>query len=223
MKFFAVVLCALVAVVSCEEFCYNDVVGSCGSKADSELENCNAKYGGAHSVAFHLQSYVNDHIARSFDYLLMSTHFSNYEKHREGFSKLFRKLSDDTWNDAIDLIKYITKRGEKMDFSARKGDAGVPDEKTHELYELHALARGLDTQKKLAEEAHLIHKEALKHHEGSHDPEVTSYLEEHFMHSQAEKVREFSGYTNDLKRLLAEPKQSSLALFLFDEYLQKKL
>jgi Ferritin-like domain. len=38
---------------------------------------------------------------------------------REGFEKLFRKLSDSTWDDAIDLIKYITKRGGTMDFSAR--------------------------------------------------------------------------------------------------------
>jgi hypothetical protein len=49
-----------------------------------------------------------------------ATHFGNYEKSREGFEKLFRKLSDSTWDDAIDLIKYITKRGGVMDFAARK-------------------------------------------------------------------------------------------------------
>jgi hypothetical protein len=29
-------------------------------------------------------------------------------------------MSDSTWDDAIDLIKYITKRGGIMDFAARK-------------------------------------------------------------------------------------------------------
>ena len=35
------------------------------------MKNCNAKYGGANEVLFDLQSYVNEHISRSFDYLLM--------------------------------------------------------------------------------------------------------------------------------------------------------
>ncbi|KAJ4435679.1 hypothetical protein ANN_18295, partial [Periplaneta americana] len=186
-----------------------------------DLKNCHAKYGAAHEVMFDLQSYVNAHIGRSFDYLLMSTHFGNYEKSREGFEKLFRKLSDTTWDDAIDLIKYITKRGGVMNFSARKAQEDEPEDKTLELYELGALAHGLDTQKKLAEEALFIHGEATRRREGYHDPEVSSYLEEHFMHRHAEVVRDLAGHTNDLKRLLSENKQTSLALFLFDEYLQK--
>lgn len=56
---------------------------------------------------------------------IQSTHFGNHEKSREGFEKLFRKLSDSTWNDAIDLIQYITKRGGVMDFQARKTKAEV--------------------------------------------------------------------------------------------------
>lgn len=54
-----------------------------------------------------------------------ATHFGNYEKSREGFEKLFQKLSDSTWDDAIDLIKYITKRGGVMDFAARKPEEDV--------------------------------------------------------------------------------------------------
>lgn len=53
-------------------------------------------------------------------FLLQSTHFANYEQSREGFEKLFRKLSDSTWDDAIHLIKFIAKRGGTMDFAARK-------------------------------------------------------------------------------------------------------
>jgi len=51
--------------------------------------------------------------------------------------------------------------------------------------------------------------------------QVSSYLEEHFLHRHADSVRQLSGHANDLKRLLSENKQASLALFLFDEYLQK--
>lgn len=53
----------------------------------------------------------------SFEFLLMSTHFGNYEANREGFKGLYRKLSDQSWADAIDLIKYIAKRGGRMDFN----------------------------------------------------------------------------------------------------------
>jgi hypothetical protein len=36
-----------------------------------DLKNCHAKYGAVEAVMFDLQSYVNAHISRSFDYLLM--------------------------------------------------------------------------------------------------------------------------------------------------------
>jgi ferritin len=214
---FLVVLSAYLAV-GFAEYCYNDVVSGCSARG-VEVKNCHAKYGAVDALEFDLQSYANDHISRSFDYLLMSTHFGNYEQSREGFEKLFRKLSDSTWDDAIHLIKYITKRGGKMNFSARKLDE--PQDNTSELYELGALARGLDTQKKLAEEAFDVHGRSTRRLEGHHDPEVSSYLEEHFLHRHAENIRQLSGYANDLKRLLSENKQSSLSLFLFDEYLQK--
>lgn len=45
-----------------------------------------------------------------------SAYFNNYEANREGFSKLYRKLADDAWDDAIDLIKYMAKRGFNMNY-----------------------------------------------------------------------------------------------------------
>jgi len=216
---FLVVLSALLTV-GFAQYCYNDVVSGCSARG-VDVKNCHAKYGAVDSLVFDLQSYANEHISRSFDYLLMSTHFGNYEQSREGFEKLFRKLSDSTWDDAIHLIKYITKRGGTMNFLARKREEEEPQDNTSELYELGALARGLDTQKKLAEGAFDVHSQATRRLEGHHDPEVSSYLEEHFLHRHADSVRQLSGHANDLKRLLSENKQASLALFLFDEYLQK--
>lgn len=43
----------------------------------------------------------------------------------------------------------------------------------YELYEIEALARGLDTQKTLAKSALAIHSEATRRCEGCHDPEVS--------------------------------------------------
>lgn len=79
--------------------------------------NCNAQYGAIEEYQPDLQAFVNANIETSFEFLLMSTHFGNYEANREGFKGLYRKLSDQSWADAIDLIKYIAKRGGRMDFN----------------------------------------------------------------------------------------------------------
>lgn len=81
-----------------------------------DLPHCNALYSGFHTVAADLSSYVKREVLYSYDYLLMSTHFGNYEKNRVGFEKLFKGLSDKSWENAIDVIKYITKRGGTVDF-----------------------------------------------------------------------------------------------------------
>lgn len=55
-------------------------------------------------------------IDKSYEFLLMSSHFGSFETNREGFKKLYRKLSDKTWENAIDVIKYIAQRGGSMNF-----------------------------------------------------------------------------------------------------------
>lgn len=81
------------------------------------IPNCNAKYGAIDALQAELQAYANANIETSFEFLLMSTHFGNYEANREGFKGLYRKLSDKSWEDAIDLMKYIARRGGRMNFN----------------------------------------------------------------------------------------------------------
>ena len=220
-KLSLLLLLGAVAAASAE-FCYSDVVGAC-SPTGSELANCNAKYGAAHEVMKDLQSYVNTHITRNWQYLLMSTYFNNYEKNRAGFSKLYKKLSDTAWEDAIDLIKYIGKRGGKMDFGFRKEDTYRANVDTYEMHELGSLAKALDIQKSLAEESHHIHGEAMRRKQDFHDPEVGSFIENKFVHQHADAVRELAGHSNDLKKLMSNTADQSLALYIFDQHLQKSI
>ncbi|KAL0281216.1 UNVERIFIED_CONTAM: hypothetical protein PYX00_002271 [Menopon gallinae] len=201
-------------------YCHSDVLTACKPGGTPDLANCHAKYGEINAVEFDLQSFVNKHITHSFQYLLLSSHFKNYEKSREGFTKLFKSLSDKTWNDAIDLIKYITKRGGRMDFgSFRQDDAlvqsAVRNEEQYELYELESLAKALDIQKSMAVEANRIHLVANR------DAEVMSHIENTYVHKLRDSIRELAGHSNDLKNLIASNKQNSLHVYLFDEYLQK--
>lgn len=153
MKLLLILVVAIAAneVVAEDGYCYSDVLTACKPGGTSDLLNCNAKYGEINALEFDLQSFVNKHIAHSFQYLLLSAHFNNFEKSREGFTKLFKSLSDKTWDDAIDLIKYITKRGGRMDFSSYRQDdslvqKSVRNEEQYELYELESLAKALDIQ-----------------------------------------------------------------------------
>lgn len=81
------------------------------------LANCNAKYGSIDNMQADLQAYANAHIEANFDFLLLSSHFGNYEANREGFKALYRKLADEAWEKSIDIIKFITKRGGRMDLN----------------------------------------------------------------------------------------------------------
>lgn len=157
---------------------------------------------------------------RSFEYLLMSTHFANYEKNRVGFEKLFRKLSDDTWDDAIDLIKYIGKRGGTHSFVQRVGDVLQPGDGNgnYESSELQSLGKAVDIQKQLAKDAFQIHESVTRKH--THDPELANYIEEEFAEKHSEEIRKLVGHVSDLSKMLAGP-DYSLSLYLFDDYLQK--
>ncbi|XP_012257948.1 uncharacterized protein LOC105687127 isoform X2 [Athalia rosae] len=224
MKVFAVLSALLVAVSA--DYCYNDVQGACSPRPidtsdGALLANCNAKYGSFEAMQADLQAYVNAQIETSFEYLLMSSHFGNYEANRDGFKALYRKLSDKSWDDAFDLIKYIAKRGGRMNFNQQpKFKRAGKESRVVELNELNSLAKALDTQKQLADEALRLHSHALRHNQ--QDGAVAHYLEEKFMEPQAEAVRNLAGHVNDLKQLLSD-QDSSVSVFIFDEFLQKSL
>lgn len=189
---------------------------------ENVVAHCNAKYGGINELQADLQRFTNHIFFRSFDFLLMATHYGNYIKNRPGFEKLFRGLSDSLWNDGIGNIKYITSRGGEMNFENVAKD--LKDEELQsanlELYELQAIAKALDIEKKLALEAFELHKSASGKKHDNHDPEIAHHLEEEFMEKHRDTIRELAGHSHDLSVLLND-QDSSLALYLFDQQLQK--
>ena len=230
MKMLASAVLCLLAVSGAlaTDACYQDVTQGCGQASTSvlTLPRCNAVYGeyGRHgNVATELQAYANLHLERSYEYLLSAAYFNNYQTNRAGFSKLFKKLSDDAWEKTIDIIKHVTMRGDVMNFAQRSTQKPVEKENyTVELHELESLAKALDTQKEIAERAFHIHREATRNSQHLHDPEVAQYLEEEFIEYQGKRIRDLAGYTNDLKKFADNNGQDlSISLYLFDEYLQK--
>lgn len=69
--------------------------------------------------------------------------------------------------------------------------------------------------------AHISHKRySHANHKAHYDAEVSHYLEEKVIEDQAGEVRECSGFTNDLKHLITGATDTTLAVYLFDEYLK---
>jgi len=227
MKWF-IALTVLVAVVSAADtkfdVCHDSTVKACSATGGVGSVACDSLLGGFIHSETELQSYVNSLLATSYDYLLMGTHFNSFQKNRPGFEKLLKGLSDRAWSNTIDLIKHISKRGGKANFSARHE---VPSTISHnknklEVDELHALALALDSEKKLTTEAIRLHRRVSRLDNHDHyDPEIAHYLDEKILEDQAETVRKLSGYTNDLAQLV-KVSDPSLNVFLFDEYLQKQ-
>lgn len=94
-------------------------------------------------------------------------------KNRPGFEKQFRGLSDKSWNNGIELIKHITKRGGSHDFYVGSNNKTRETKQVLDLNEINALALTLDYEKVLAKEAHHIHERySHANNQASYDPEV---------------------------------------------------
>ncbi|XP_055696666.1 uncharacterized protein LOC129797846 [Lutzomyia longipalpis] len=228
MKIFVALVTIALAIVgtSATNHCYVDVENTCSNNnPDDNLPNCNAIYAGFPHAQSALQEFTMMQIQSSFEYLLLSSKYNTHVKNRPGFAKKFRELSDRSWNNGIDLIKHITKRGGKMEFRKVEKPRHL-FEHTLELDELHSVAIVLENEKFLAKSAHHIHH-SVSHanhtnHSARYDAELAHHIEEKYFEDQAETIRKFSGYANDLKHFMQEKSQVALSLYLFDEYLQKE-
>lgn len=237
MKWSLLVLSSVLVAFSYAENCYD--VNTLCKTSRVPVGGCNGKFSGFANHDTLLQSYANDQIQKSFEYLILAANYGNYNKNRPGFAKQFRSLSDKAWNGGIDLIKHITKRGGEHDFGAtdeivkdhyrNNGTEYTPrrGRQTLELNEIDSLALTLDYEKMLAKDAHYIH---FKYTHKEHDSEIAHFVEEKFLESQVDTIRKLSGYVNDLKNILSpvdkDQKMSkddvAFAYYFFDDYLAKQ-
>ncbi|XP_031837135.1 ferritin 2 light chain [Nomia melanderi] len=223
MLFFGIL--SLLLAVTSAEVCYKATEAAClpngaNKSSDIRLPECNAVYGSIKDVQVNLQSFAMANLETSFKFLFMSSYVGTYEYNREGFKKLYRKHSDKLWDDAVDVMKYITNRGGSMNFEQPSQLSANVSQGSLDLSELPSLSRALDILKELADAAFRIHKKAQEHN--SHDPAIAHYIDEQFLESHTERVRELAGYVTELKKL-SSAQDYAVATFLFDEYLQKSL
>ncbi|XP_039970429.1 soma ferritin [Bactrocera neohumeralis] len=211
----------IIALASAENYaCHSNVTYGCSNSVSTPVV-CHSRYGGIENVESTIQSYINLNLHKSYQYLLLSSFYNSYQKNRPGFNKLYRDLSDRSFDDAIDLIKHVTRRGGQVDFRAisQHPNSIAQSKLKLEEDELHSLGIALDIEKTLTADAGHVHYQST--HGRPHDPQTAHYIEEKFLHKQADSVRKVSGLVNDLSKIMNQP-DPSLGIYLFDQYLEKQ-
>lgn len=194
----------------------------------SDVNQFTAQFSSINHVQNDLQTFTNQQLDKSFDFLLLAFTFDKYDLDRPGFEKLYRKISDKAWEDTIDLVKYQSKRG--LTVSLDGVETGVVKQlnegkvgKTSLLdsTEMSSLKVALGYEKLLADESHRIHKKISHAHDksASYDPDVAHYLDEEIIGDQSGTIRKLTGYIHNLHSILEEANTKDMGLHMFDEYL----
>uniref|UniRef100_A0A2M3ZZA1 Ferritin n=1 Tax=Anopheles triannulatus TaxID=58253 RepID=A0A2M3ZZA1_9DIPT len=212
---------------------------------EADVEECNPNYSSflthaGKTVENDLRKYTSQLVDKSYRFLILSSAFNKYSLDRPGFEKLYRKISDKAWEDAIDLIKYQSRRGSFGHLVNPKSDQPSSDQAkilsrpenystVLDVNELSSLQFALEYEKALAQEAHAIHRKvshaAHKTSGGDfyhYDPDAAHYLDEKIIEYQSGTVRDLAGYIHNLKHFSRNSQGASdLGVHLFDEFLSK--
>lgn len=194
----------------------------------SDVNQFTAQFSSINHVQNDLQTFTNQQLDKSFDFLLLAFTFDKYDLDRPGFEKLYRKISDKAWEDTIDLVKYQSKRG--LTVSLDGVQTGVVNQlnegkvgKTSLLdsTELSSLKVALGYEKILADESHRIHKKISHAHDkgAAYDPDVAHYLDEEVIEYQSGTIRKLTGYIHNLHSIIEEANTKDMGIHMFDEYL----
>nr|AAV84217.1 ferritin light chain-like [Culicoides sonorensis] len=235
MKFliFTVALLSISAARADQKYCL--AKEGLDSPLDERIECSSSRVGGfvKHNDALSqkLTNYAWDQIVASYDHLLLSVNFDTYTKDRPGFEKLYRGLSDKAWEKAVEVLKYVAKRGGKPDVTSIQTQLSDGNVIEASVSELKSLAEAVKLEKSLANHALKLHSAVQNHHHDTEkdlDAGVAHFVEEELIEYQTESVRTLVGYHNDFKTILkgqavcTTDKNTQLACFLFDDYLQKQ-
>ena len=110
----------------------------------------------------------------------------------KGFSKFFKKSSDEELEHAEKLMKYQNQRGGRMVLQDLKRP-----EKDEWGSGLDAIQAALALEKTVNQSLLDLHKIAEKHD----DPQMQDFLEQNYLHEQVEAIKELGGYVTNLKKV----------------------
>jgi len=207
--------------------CINSIHDACLSNSpavglDEMKKNatiCTSTFGGFPQLSDRIQSLVAKKIQASMQYLLIANHFSEWEIDRKGFQGVFDKMSDDTFEEAITLIKHMTLRGGRLS----NFKVPMPENESYQLGELEAMSKALDIEKQLASKSlNIVH--AATHGDvktNQHtDGEFAHFLANQVSSNNAVRIKTLANHVNTLSQAishaLAKNRDASFVLHLYD-------
>ena len=136
--------------------------------------------------------------------IIQSAFFDREDQALPGFSKFFRKASEEEREHAQKLIDYQNMRGGKVVFQ------DVPRPSKSEWSDpLDAAEDALDLEKSVNQSLLELHKVA----DGAGDPQMTDFLEGEFLKEQVEAAKELADLVTKIRRVGA----TGTGIYLLDK------
>ncbi|XP_055534298.1 uncharacterized protein LOC129723858 [Wyeomyia smithii] len=194
----------------------------------TDSRHCRSRFGGYRFVNNDLTDITTQLVDQSFDFLFLSAAFKQYDRNRPGFEKLYRKIADRAWSDAIAVMQYQGKRGYLSSFNpnyqgSNSNLRALSDPES--ASEHSSLQLAMEYEKQVANMAHAIHKKASVAHQrpAQYDPDVAHFLDRQLVSQRSDTVRKLTGYIHMLDGILNadhDVDTADLGLRMFDDYLE---
>lgn len=155
-----------------------------------------------------LNRQINLELYASYVYLSMSNYFDRDDVALPGFSKFFKKQSDEERKHAQILMNYQNKRGGRIVLA----DVKKP-EKDEWGTGLDAMSAALQLEKNVNQALLELNGIADKHN----DAQMADFITSEFLKEQVESIKELADYVTNLKRVGA-----GLGEFMFDKELHEE-
>ncbi|VDH90194.1 soma ferritin-like [Mytilus edulis] len=158
---------------------------------------------------FHIESeaginrQINMELYASYCYQSMSYYFDRDDVALPGFSKFFKKSSDEEREHAEKFMKYQNKRGGRIVLQ----DTKKPDRDEWGTA-LDAMQVALSLEKSVNQSLLDLHKTADSHN----DAQMCDFLESEYLEEQVNAIKEISDHITQLKRV-----GSGLGEYMYDK------
>jgi len=146
---------------------------------------------------------INMELHASYCYQSMAFYFDRDDVALPGFSKFFRKSSDEEREHAEKLMKFQNQRGGRIVLQEIK-----KPERDEWGTGLDAMQVALALEKSVNESLLELHAVASKHS----DAQMTDFLEGNYLQEQVKSIKELGDYITNLKRV-----GSGLGEYMFDK------
>ena len=139
-----------------------------------------------------LNKQINLELHASYTYQSMGFHFERDDVALPGFAKFFKKSSMEEREHAEKMMTYQNKRGGRIVLQ----DIAKPIRDSWGTG-LEAMQTALELEKNVNQALLDLHKVAS----GNNDPQMTDFLEQHFLEEQVDSIKELASYVTSLKRV----------------------